>query len=111
MTTTLKTVTTGDVDVVKVLQLNGVDDLAAVDSVEAHVWYRRDDVTTLAATVSDTANRYVSVQLGSTGGWLPTLVIPGRGERKYNLDVEVTFTDGSVLTWSTAVLPVRGQGA
>lgn len=111
MTTTLSAVTTGDVDVVKVLQLGGVADLSSVDSVEAHVWRPGSAVTTLTATVSDAANRYVSVHLGGAGGWLPSLSINGRRVRTYYLDVEVTFTDGSVLTWSTAVLPVRGQGA
>lgn len=111
--TILEPVTSGDIGVIKVLQLGGVADLDDAASVEAHVWSQAltPSVTTLSASVTDSANRYVSVQLGTAGGWLPTLTVPAREERRYFLDVEVTWNDGGVTTWSTAILPVRGQGA
>lgn len=111
--TRLEPVTSGDIGIVKVLQLGGVDDLDDVASVEAHVWSkaRTPSVTTLSASVTDSANRYVSVALGAAGGWLPTLDVPAREERTYFLDIEVTWNDGGVTTWSSAILPVIGQAA
>ena len=110
--TKLQAVTSGDVGVVKVVQLGGVDNLDDAASVEAHVWRDRDAVTTLSATVSDSANRYVSVDLGTAvDDWLPALSILAGVVVQFKFDVEVTWTDGGVTTWSGHVLPVRGQGA
>lgn len=97
----------GDVNDVRVVTLDGIDDLAAVTSIEAHVWNLRTEPVTLAATVTDAVARQVTVQLGAGGGWLPTAA-PG----EYFIEIEATFGT-TVLTWPSGKpdkLIVRAQG-
>lgn len=118
MTTTLEYAVTGDIKDFRTLTLGGVTDLAAASAVEAHVW-RHNTHATLAASIVDATARTVRIELGDTSGWLPTIATAG----DWNLEIQVTFADGTVLTWpqrpqdakypntSDCILPVRSQGA
>lgn len=97
----------GDVNDSIIVVLDGVADLASATSVEAHVW--RDDTapTTLAASVVDPAARTVKIQLGGVSGWLATAE-----PEIWFIEEQVTFSDGTVLTWPAGqpdVLVVRAD--
>lgn len=84
----------GDVNDIRILTLSGVEDLTTVDTVVAKVWKRGVDAEELDATVLDATDRTISITLGGVSGWLAT-ADPG----VYQLEQEVTFDDGTVLTW------------
>jgi hypothetical protein len=97
----------GDVGDSRLVVLDGIDDLTTVSSIEAHVWRRGMDPVTLTAAVTDAIARTVTVQLGTSGGWLPTAE-PGM----YNVEIEATL-GSTVLTWPNGApdqLEVRAQG-
>lgn len=84
--------------------LNGVANLATAETVEAHVW-RGAESATLAAAVTDSAARQVTVQLGT---WLGDG--PAAGE--WRLEVQVGFAGGVELTWPALrpdVISIRAQ--
>lgn len=91
--TTLKTAVTGDVGDYRLVTLAGVDNLDAVTAIEAHVWKSDTAPTTLAASVDDSAERRIRVELGSAGGWLATAT-PG----SWKIEYQLTF-GSTVLTW------------
>lgn len=64
----------GDVGRTLVASVAGIDGLAAISSVEGHVWRPGDDepATVLAAAVLDAEDCTVTVQLGGVSGWLAT---------------------------------------
>lgn len=83
----------GDVSDTIIVILYGVESLTGAQSVEAHVWHETTRFT-LVAEVLNSADRTVLVHLGGVSGWLAT------AETKvWNHEVEITFTDGSILTW------------
>lgn len=97
----------GDVDDSIVVTLNGIADLSAVDTLEAHVW-RGDTRETLDAEIADSAARTVLVHLGDETGWLATAE-PGY----WRFEVQATFGIGTVLTWPADEpdrIYVRAQG-
>ena len=96
MTTTIQPAVAGDVGDTRLCRLDGVADLVSATAVEAHVWNDSAQVVTLAASVTDTAARTVTVELGGSGGWLEA-ASPGI----YNFEIEVTFGN-NVLTWPNA---------
>lgn len=99
MTTTstrqLRPAVAGDVNDVRTLTLNGIEDLDGLDSIEGHVQPVSGGASeTLAVTVTDSATATVTLSLGGVAGWLADAT-PGT----YRIDVEATFLDGTVLTW------------
>lgn len=97
----------GDIDDTIVVTLNGIDNLAGVDTVEGHVW-RGTTTETLDAAVADSAARTVTVQLGDADGWLATATAG-----YWRFEVQATFGDGTVLTWPADAadrIYVRAQG-
>lgn len=97
----------GDIDDVRTLRMDGIDNLDDVTAIEAHVWKSRGAATTLAAEILDATARTVSVSLGDDEGWLATATPDA-----YLLEIEVEIGDAT-LTWpngSPAVLWVRSQG-
>lgn len=84
----------GDVGDSAVFTLDGIASLSGVASVRALV-QRRGSVEILTAAVTDAIAREVTVQWGAAGGWLPSRPKVG----KWDLQIEVTFGDGRVLTW------------
>ena len=101
--------TNGDLKDTVSVTLSGVEDLTTVTAVEAHVWANGVAPVTLTAAVASASLRTVTVQLGGVGGWLPTAVA-----RSYLFETQVTFADGSVITWPSKgadQLTVRAQGA
>jgi hypothetical protein len=86
--------TAGDVKDTIVVTLGGVASLTGVSSVVAKVSRAGGTSTSLTATVTDEATSQVTIQLGDTGGWLP-LAAPN----VYDLEVQVTYISGAVLTW------------
>ena len=107
----LDPIVTGDVDITRTVTLGGVDDLSNVSSIEAHIWRTGDDVANLTATVADATARTVEIDFGGSSGWLATLTSPTLGhEERWNLEVEVTFNDNSVITWPVVYVTVRGGG-
>ena len=106
--TELKPAVTGDIGDTRVLTLNGIDSLSSATAVKAHVWNLTAATTELDAAVTDATTNQVTVQLGGTGGWLPTAT-----PDTYLFEVQVTFGT-TVLTWpqsTPATLVVREQGA
>jgi hypothetical protein len=99
----------GDVDDIITVTLGGIVDLNDVASLEAHVWRRQSSATTLPATVADATARTIVVNLGSADGWLATAT-----PHDWMIEYELTFADGSVLTWPDEkpdTIKVRAQGA
>jgi hypothetical protein len=98
----------GDVGDTITVTLGGIANLDAVSAAEAHVWQDGGTATVLDAEVADAEACTVTVHLGGTGEWLPTAT-PGR----YRLEHQLTFLDGSVLTWPQMrpdEIVVRSQG-
>lgn len=87
--------TQGDIGDTICAVLDGVVDLTAVTSIEAHVQYGSDTPVTLSAGVLDATDRTVLVQLGGVAGWLETAK---RG--CWSLEFEVTFGSGAQITWT-----------
>jgi len=81
-----------------VLNLLGVDSLITAVAVVGHVSFNGGTVTNLAGAVTDAVEREVTLQLTP---WLATAVV-GR----HDLDTQVTFGDGSSITW-----PGKGRDA
>jgi hypothetical protein len=105
--TQLRSAVAGDVGDTRLITLDGIDDLSTASSVEAHVWLPSGTKQTLTAAVTDPIERTVTVQLGLSGGWLPTAT-PGT----WNFELEVTFPS-AVLTWPNGKpdrIVVRAQG-
>lgn len=109
MTTILKRCHLGDVSDKRTLTLGGVDDLTAASSLRAHVYLREKDTTAeLDVAILDANARTVELNLGDAGGWLPLRPHPG----DWRVQVEVTFGDGTILTWpndespGSVILPV-----
>lgn len=87
----------GDLNDTAEVVIDGVVDLASVTEVVARVEYsqRRFNLgETLTATVTDVANRIITVQLGAASGWLSD-ARPGH----WKMDYTFTFNDGKELTW------------
>lgn len=106
--TRLRPAVAGDIDDVRRVRLDGVENLGAAVSVVAHVWRRGGASVELDAAVVDASARIVAVELGDADGWL-ALATPD----EYQLEVQVTFGDGSVLTWPDdrpMSLIVRAEG-
>lgn len=80
--------------------LTGISTLNGATSVRALV-QRKETIAILDATVTDAPGREVTVEWGTTGGWLPSRPKVGR----WDLQIEVTFVDGRILTW-----PNTGDG-
>lgn len=88
----------GDVGDTIVMRLDGVATLDGVSSVVAHVKRTGSPSATLSAAVTDAAERLVIVQLGGVGGWLADADVG-----TWQLETEVTYLNGAVLTWSQRV--------
>lgn len=88
----------GDVNDTLVVQLEGVGDYTAATATAA-VWTAGNAPTALNASVTNaTTSEGVAcgrcvVALGGAGGWLSTAI------GSYLLEYQVTFSDGSKLTW------------
>ena len=96
MTTNPRPCVAGDIGDTRNVTLGGVQTLVGATAV-AHVRYLADPtvIADLAATITSTTDRTVTVNLGTSGGWLPSR--PASGD--WDIEVEVTFGDGSVLTF------------
>jgi hypothetical protein len=114
--TILRTAVAGDVDDYRDVIIDDVEDLDAVDEVEAHVWrigVHAVDPVTLAASVHDSLTRTVRVLLGDATGWLATLDPADLFDEPFLVEYQLTMADGSVWTWPNGTpdqLPVRGSG-
>jgi hypothetical protein len=86
--------TAGDVKDTIVVTLDGVATLTGVSTVVPKVTRNGALIATLSAAVTDVDDRTVTIQLGDTGGWLPTAT-----PNVYELEYEVTYVNGAVLTW------------
>lgn len=98
----------GDVKDKLIVVLDGVENLTGATAV-AYVWQNGVARTTLTATITDPVARTVSVDLGGASGWL-SAVAPGT----WLLEVEVTFTDATILTWPAGapdMIVVRADAA
>jgi hypothetical protein len=107
--TTLPHAVAGDINDFRNVILAGIQDLDTVDELEAHIWQHNVDPVTLAATVADSAERTIRVELGDATGWLAVDATVG----SWLIEYQLTFLDGTVLTWPQHrpdVLPVRAQG-
>lgn len=101
--------TQGDVKDTLVATIEGVNSLANLTAIEAHVWLFGQPNATLTVSVIDPVARTVRVDLGDVGGWLPTAA-----EGKWRLEYFMSFADGSKLTWPAPrpdIIYVRRQGA
>ena len=97
----------GDVNDIRIFQLAGVASLAGVDAIEAHVW-STTGAANLTGAVVDSGERTVSITLGGSSGWLSTATAG-----IWNMEIEATYSDGSILTWPTGrpiQLTVRAAG-
>lgn len=96
----------GDVDDTITVKLAGIASLAAVQSVEAHVWWRTSHET-LAASVADPDECTLTVELGAADGWLSDAAAV-----QWEVEYQLTFLDGSVKTWPETPdkISVRAQG-
>lgn len=88
----------GDVNDTITVVLSGVEDLTTANAIEAHVWRRSVDSVTLTAAITDTVTRTAVVQLGGATGWLSDALIAA-----WSVDFQVTFVDGTILTWPSGV--------
>lgn len=98
----------GDVGDTITVTLGGITNLDAVQTLEAHVWVDGSDAVVLAAAVADSTASTITVDLGDATGWLATA-----GYGRWNAEYELTFLDGSKLTWPQMrpdTIVVRGQG-
>lgn len=84
----------GDAGDTITVDLGGIANLDAVATVEAHVWKQGTAPAVLDADVLDAAACTITVDLGDATGWLATA-----GYGRWSLEYEVTFLDGSALTW------------
>lgn len=84
----------GDIGDTITVTLGGIASLDAVVSVEAHIWKPGTPPEVLAAAVTDNDTCTIQVQLGDATGWL---VDAAQG--RWNIEYELTFGDGSELTW------------
>jgi len=89
----------GDIGDTRSVTLAGIADLTAAVSARGIVTYSSDLTVTaeLTATIDDPAGTDVTVELGGAGGWLASAA-PG----VWLLEAEITFADGSVLSWPQA---------
>lgn len=88
----------GDVNDTITIVLSGVENLNTASAVEAHVWHGTVDPETLPAAITNPTTRTVVVQLGGASGWLSDAA-----EHVWYLDLQVTFADGSILTWPSGI--------
>ena len=93
MATNIEPAVTGDEGDTRLLRLDGIADLDAATAVEAHVWNDATASVTLAGSVTDATARTVTIELGDSGGWLPTA-----GPDIYDFEVQVTF-GSDIWTW------------
>lgn len=84
----------GDIGDTIIVDLGGIANLTAVTDVEAHVWKQGTDPAVLDATVLDSDECTITVELGDGTGWLATAT-----QGRWSLEYQLTFGDGSVLTW------------
>lgn len=96
----------GDVNDTLAVMLCGVVDLSGATAVETHVWRMGLPGATLVTAITDPIARTAQVELSP---WLAD-AHPGL----WKFEVQVTFGDGTVLTWPSCDPPelrVRAQGA
>jgi hypothetical protein len=75
-----------------VVQLNGIDSLAAVSAVEGHVSLRGATAVVLPGAVTDSDDRYVTLDLS---GWLPDAATG-----PWDLEVSATVSgEADPVTW------------
>jgi hypothetical protein len=107
MTTTRdpRPVRQGDVNETRTVVIGGVQDLSTVSSVVAHLALVADTTTRteLTGSVTDETERTVAISFGDETGWLAVGPTPG----DYWLTTQVTFADGTVLTWPDDPTPDR----
>lgn len=84
----------GDIGDKLTVDLGGIATLSAATVVEAHVWRSGTAPVVLTGTVTDAEACTIEIDLGGVGEWLPGTE-PGR----WSIEFEVTFLDGSKLTW------------
>lgn len=100
----------GDIGDYITVTLGGITNLDTVTAVEAHIWKQGPPVVApvvLDAAVVDAAACTIRVELGDDTGWLVSA-----GQGRWNIEYELTFGDGSELTWpqmGTDLIVVRNQ--
>jgi hypothetical protein len=102
--TTILSAHQGDIGDTRLLHVTGIINLDAVSDVVGHV-YRKRTVAVLAASVTDVEACTVTLHLGDEDGWLATADL---GD--WFVELQLTFLDGSELTWGPAILSVVRQG-
>jgi hypothetical protein len=100
-------VTAGDIGRVLTGTCDGVDSLATVTALEAHVWRPGVAAVTLAAAVDDADACTVTIELGDAGEWLPATATAG----VWRIEVEATYADGSTETFGLESFVVDAEGA
>lgn len=85
---------TGDTVDVRTVQIGGLEDLFAVDTVDVHLGRTLGggSAATVTGSVSDADGRLIEFDLGS---WLATVPTPGR----WLIEYQLTFDDTTVQTW------------
>lgn len=111
--------TAGDEDDTVVIRADGIDTLAGVTAVEAHIWPATRNpptgIVTLTAAVTDATTREVTVQLGAAAGWLPGLAATVTVDTAFLYELEFMFGATGPLTWpgdrnELGTIVVRPQG-
>lgn len=108
--TTLPHAVAGDVNDFRTVILNGVEDLDTVTAIETHIWRPDTAAVVLTTAVTDSDARIIRFELGGALGWLATVATPNAWFVEYQL----TFADGTILTWpqkTPDVLLVRAEAA
>lgn len=95
----------GDIGDYIVAKLSGVTDLTSVTIVKGFVSADGFTTTELSGSVVDAVARHVRINMGNASGWLATLDIGDIEEVEFELQIELTFADGTELTW-----PYKGKG-
>lgn len=106
--TTLQPAVTGDINDTRTIQLAGIDNLNAVQTIVGHAWRGSSTPVQLDCQVDDAADCTVTLSLGGSDGWLTTAT-PGQ----WSVEIQASFTDGTVLTWPAdkpMTIKVRAQG-
>jgi hypothetical protein len=112
MTTEYAERVAGDIGQYLDIQSGGIANLNGVTGVTGHAW-RRNTHVALTASVIDADTGIVRIQLGGTGGWLPTVQVDSTRKDVWQLEYQTEWGDGSTLTFPTGRplrLGVRRQG-